>query len=117
MADTRQIHSLHVTADYPAEKLEKLEIQELRAIKSVQAQFLQKTTELQLAIHRHALTAYKEEPTRKQPVFAHAVAISDAEKHVLVEWDGHHDPMDPRSMGRFRKWLIALTISLTVHIV
>ena len=35
----------------------------------------------------------------------------ESEKHLVVTWDGDYDPMNPRSMGIARKWLIVLIVS------
>lgn len=35
----------------------------------------------------------------------------DPEKEFEVQWDGDNDPMNPRSMGKPRKWLIVLVLS------
>ena len=34
-----------------------------------------------------------------------------SEKAFEVQWDGDNDPMNPRSMGRARKWVIVLIVS------
>jgi hypothetical protein len=28
-----------------------------------------------------------------------------------VQWDGDHDPMDPRNMGTARKWMVVVILS------
>ena len=35
----------------------------------------------------------------------------DPEKAYEVKWDGDHDPMNPRSIGTLRKWLIVIIVS------
>lgn len=35
----------------------------------------------------------------------------DPEKEFEVQWDGEHDPMNPRSMSKARKWVIVLIVS------
>lgn len=35
----------------------------------------------------------------------------DPEKQFEVQWDGEHDPMNPRCMSKGRKWIIVLIVS------
>lgn len=35
----------------------------------------------------------------------------DAEKRVMVTWEGDDDPMNPRSMSKARKWLVVIIVS------
>ena len=34
------------------------------------------------------------------------------ENEFLVQWDGDHDPLNPRSLPLLRKWLIVIVVSL-----
>ena len=38
---------------------------------------------------------------------------NDGEEAFLVSFDGEDDPMSPRSMTKFRKWLIVIIVSLS----
>ena len=46
-----------------------------------------------------------------------AIGDTDAEKAVEegfeVSWDGDNDPMNPRTMSTFRKWVVTLTVSIS----
>ena len=35
------------------------------------------------------------------------------ENEYEVNWDGDHDPMNPRSMSKPRKWLIVIIVSMS----
>jgi hypothetical protein len=34
------------------------------------------------------------------------------ENEFLVQWDGDNDPLNPRSLPLFRKWLIVIVVSM-----
>lgn len=114
MGDPWQIRSLHATQDSPFTNLEHVELQEDRAIRSSQAQNHQKKTELQIATNRYSQIECHGLPQRKQRVFASTAVVYHTEKSFRLDWDEHYDPMNPRNMGRLRKWLIVSTISITV---
>lgn len=55
----------------------------------------------------HGFTTFgREEETSKQ-----ANGGQDPEKQFEVQWDGEHDPMNPRRMSKLRKWIIVLIVS------
>lgn len=114
MGDPWPIHSLHATEDPPFRNLEQVELQENRAIRSSQAQNHRKTTELQIAANRYSQIECYGLPQKKQRVSTSTAVVYHTEKSFRLDWDEHNDPMDPRNMGRLRKWLIVSTISMTV---
>ena len=114
MGNPWQIRSLHTTQDSPFTNLEQVELQDDRAIRSSQAPNHQKTTELQIAANRYSQIECHGLPKKKQRVLASTAVVYHTEKSFCLNWDEHYDPMNPRNMGRLRKWLIVSTISMTV---
>ncbi|OCL05596.1 MFS general substrate transporter [Glonium stellatum] len=47
----------------------------------------------------------------EQPNIPSGDTAAGAEKQFEVTWDGDDDPMNPRSMGKLRRWLIVLVVS------
>lgn len=108
-----QLRSLDIDSEPQSGSHEQQELQVRRPNTGLQADDHRKRVEDALAINRHDLPKYPERHFEKQKASVHHAVVYDRQEILRLDWDGHHDPMNPRNMRKVRKWVTVIVCSMT----